>query len=112
MIFEDHACSDPGREDKNYKTLVECASACDGLMFMFGKGGLNCPDGEAGCKCLCMTELTAAAETCQKQSNSEWDVYASKGDDQGSTVAPTANTGETLQILITYQPKKVQFVTD
>ena len=96
LIFEDHACSDPSHENKNHKTLVECASACDGLMFIFGKGGLTCA--EAGCMCLCMAGLPAADETCVTVSDSEYDVYASKRDDQEvtPTVAPTVNTGETL----------------
>ena len=100
LIFEDHACSDPGHENKNHKTLLECASACDGLMFLFGKGGMNCA-GESECKCLCMTGIPAVDETCQKLSTPEFDVYASIRDDQEvtSSVAPTVTTGETLPLL-------------
>ena len=92
----DHACTESAVDRKGHKTLVECASACDGLMFIFGKGELTCA--EAGCMCLCMAGLPAADETCVTVPDSKFDVYASKRDNQEvtSTVAPTVNTGETL----------------
>ena len=93
LIFEDHACSDPDHENKNHKTLVECASACDGLIFVFAKGASYCTGTQ--CNCACMIGTSAADETCPFKSDANLDVYASKSENQEGKSTDAA-TGESI----------------